>query len=135
MPEIVGPQVQVDGGGEIFLEWADAEDPDGDPPNYKIKWWPSVNENASTTEELYGTRVSLGPLAVGQDITWKVRASDLWGSSEWSELQRFVVVEPPEEEPPSACAHVGIGSAVWAWLPVWWRRRRVPVVESASLSR
>ena len=73
--------------------------------------------------EVVARRVS-EELVVGDAITWKVRAVDLWGPGEWTEDNDFVVIavpEPPKvvvQEESGGCATVPAAGWIWGLMLV-----------------
>jgi len=129
-PEVTGPPEDVH-EGRVFLAWEPADDVDGDRLTYKIRFWATDDpDRTETVEDIEGTFYDLSYFAsLGSDFTWKVRATDLYGSGPWSEDQHFIVIA--QEEPPtalvtegrSACS-TGGGSPFWAFLLVAFAVRR-----------
>jgi len=97
-PVIEGPIGDVE-EGRVLLEWTVPEDPDGDRLTYKLKWWVTGDPDNDRNEVTDRPWLDLSEeLPVGAEITYKVRALDMWGSGEWSLEQSLSVVRPEVQE-------------------------------------
>ena len=111
----------------VVLKWTEASDGDGDPVSYKVRWWLTDKPNKATTEDVDGLSLTLA-VPTHVDVTWRVKAMDLWGSGEWSEEYTFTVTDLAEA-PPSGCATSVAPKSVlplcgvWLAMVVGWRRR------------
>ncbi len=129
-PVVTGPVEEVH-EGRVFLTWEPAVDADGDYLTYKVRYWETDDPDTIVTESnIEGTFYDLSEVAtVGADLTWKVRATDLYGVGPYSEDQHLVVV-PPEEavdpvdtESSGGCSTVRI-SPFWAFFLILLAIRR-----------
>ncbi len=81
------------------LTWTDAEDPDGDPAIYTVRWW--VGDGREREVETERPWLDLtGEVADGDVVSWVVLATDLWGPGAWSSEATARVVAPEEPPPP-----------------------------------
>lgn len=89
---LVSEEVPV---GQVFLSWEPALDADGDVYAYELAWWREGEDEAlAPTELLSETELDLSAeLALEDRVSYKVRALDPWGASEWSAVVSFTVVE------------------------------------------
>ncbi|NCG18300.1 MAG: S8 family serine peptidase [Rhodobacterales bacterium] len=128
-PQITAPQAEAIDGA-VVLAWNVPLDPDGDRLAYRVQWWETARPETIHREDTEAPWIDMSEtIYAGADITWKARAKDLWGSSEWSDEHQFLVVKPHvdviQTEARSGCSIVS-NSAQWvflALLPLVCRRR------------
>jgi uncharacterized protein (TIGR03382 family) len=131
-PMVTGPAAEVH-EGRVFLTWDPAIDGDGDTLSYKLRYWATEDPDTFVTvEDLTEPFYDLSEIAtVGSEITYKVRAVDLYGVGPFSADHAFAVIayEEPDPvvtaEPSRGCATLP-APAPWAFLLVAFaiRRRR-----------
>jgi uncharacterized protein (TIGR03382 family) len=97
-PMVTGPAPEVH-EGRVFLTWDPAFDADGDTLTYKLRYWATEDPDTFVTvEDLTEPFYDLSEIAtVGSELTYKVRAADLYGVGPFSEDHAFGVL--PKEEP------------------------------------
>jgi len=118
-PTVTGPVPEVH-EGRVFLTWDPAIDSDGDHLTYKVRYWETSDpDNVVTVEDIAEPFYDLSDIATaGADLTFKVRAVDLYGVGPYSEDVQFLVI-PPEELPPTVKAEPSGGCATGGLTPMW----------------
>jgi len=118
-PTVTGPVSEVH-EGRAFLTWDPAVDPDGDHLTYKLRYWETSDpDKVVTVEDIAEPFYDLSDVAtVGADITFKVRATDLYGVGPYSDDAQFVVI-PLEEAPKALKTENASGCATGGLPPLW----------------
>ncbi len=99
----------------VGIAWIPAEDPDGDVYTYEVVWSTSGADLATVTPvEVDGWALDLTDVtAIGDTVSWQVRARDPWGAGPFSAPVTFTVARAWQPvETPAGCAHRPFGGAV-----------------------
>jgi len=142
-PEALGGEVD---GEDPELRWLPVVDPDGESVRYEVDWTlgddldaePVESDTADTGQQALEVYTAIvdepvldldGEVALGDVVTWRVRALDAWGASADSEIVQTEVASPPRSIRVSTYVPAEAGCAesiavVGLFGLFGWRRRR-----------